>query len=73
MLADLSMLCDAGRQHRPFGPRYMQLRRLTEARPRKFFIAAGGLAGSGTAQTRARAIASAWLTARIDGGESAPM
>ena len=42
VLADLSMLRDGGRQHRPFGPRYMHLRRLTEARLRELFIAAGG-------------------------------
>jgi hypothetical protein len=42
VLADLSLLRDAGRQHRPFGPRYMHLRRLTEARLRELFIAAGG-------------------------------
>src|SRR5207247_8556010 len=31
-----------GKQHRPFGPRYMTLRRLTEARLRELFVAAGG-------------------------------
>lgn len=42
VLADLSVLRDARRQHRPFGPRYMHLRRLTEARLRELFIAGGG-------------------------------
>lgn len=42
VLADLSMLRETGTQHRPFGPRYMALRRLTEARLHELFIAAGG-------------------------------
>jgi len=42
VLADLRRLRDVGRQHRPFGLRYMQLRRLTEARLRELFTAAGG-------------------------------
>jgi hypothetical protein len=42
VLADLSALRRAGKQHRPFGPRYMDLRRRTEARLRELFIAAGG-------------------------------
>ena len=42
VLADLSTLRGAGRQHRPFGPRYIHLRRLTEARLRELFVAAGG-------------------------------
>jgi hypothetical protein len=42
VLADLRALRQAGKQHRPFGPRYMELRRLTEARLRELFIAAGG-------------------------------
>ena len=35
-------LCQAGKQHRPFGPGYMDLRRRTEARLRELFVAAGG-------------------------------
>jgi len=42
VLADLRTLRDTGRQHRPFGPRYMNLRHRTEARLRELFIAAGG-------------------------------
>jgi hypothetical protein len=42
VLADLSVLRRDGRHHRPFGPRYMKLRRRTEARLRELFIAAGG-------------------------------
>jgi hypothetical protein len=42
VLADLGALRRAGNQHRPFGPRYMELRRHTEARLRELFVAAGG-------------------------------
>lgn len=42
VLADLGALRRAGKQHRPFGPRYMDLRRRTEARLRELFTAAGG-------------------------------
>jgi hypothetical protein len=42
VLADLRSLRKAGKQHRPFGPRYMDLRRGTEARLRELFVAAGG-------------------------------
>lgn len=42
VLAELSALRDAGRQHRPFGPRYMHLRQLTEARLSGLFSASGG-------------------------------
>jgi hypothetical protein len=42
VLADLGALRRAGKQHRPFGPRYMDLRRRTEARLRDLFTAAGG-------------------------------
>jgi hypothetical protein len=42
VLAGLGALRRAGKQHRPFGPRYMDLRRRTEARLRERFIAAGG-------------------------------
>jgi len=42
VLADLRTLRQAGVQHRPFGPRYMRLRRLTEARLREMFTASGG-------------------------------
>jgi hypothetical protein len=42
VLADLGALRRAGKQHRPFGPRYMHLRRRTEARLRELFTAAGG-------------------------------
>lgn len=42
VLADLRVLRQAGKQHRPFGPRYMHLRRLTEMRLRELFVAAGG-------------------------------
>jgi len=42
VLADLGALRRAGKQHRPFGSRYMELRRRTEARLRELFVAAGG-------------------------------
>lgn len=42
VLADLGALRRAGKQHRPFGPRYMDLRRRTEARLRELFVAVGG-------------------------------
>jgi hypothetical protein len=42
VLADLRVLWQHGKQHRPFGPRYMDLRRRTEARLRELFVAAGG-------------------------------
>lgn len=42
VLADLRALRQAGKQHRPFGPRYMDLRRLTEERLRELFVRAGG-------------------------------
>jgi hypothetical protein len=42
VLADLRGLRRAGKQHRPFGPRYMDLRRRTEARLRELFVAVGG-------------------------------
>ena len=42
VLADLRGLRRAGKQHRPFGPRYMDLRRLTENRLRELFVRAGG-------------------------------
>jgi hypothetical protein len=42
VLADLRTLRQAGKQHRPFGPRYIDLRRRTEARMRELFAAAGG-------------------------------
>jgi hypothetical protein len=42
VLAELRGLHQAGKQHRPFGPRYMDLRRRTEARLRELFVAAGG-------------------------------
>ena len=42
VLADLRALRQAGKQHRPFGPRHMELRRRTEARLRELFVAAGG-------------------------------
>jgi hypothetical protein len=42
VLADLRALRRAGKQHRPFGPRYMDLRRLTENRLRELFVTAGG-------------------------------
>jgi hypothetical protein len=42
VLADLRALRQAGKQHRPFGPRYIDLRRRTEARMRELFAAAGG-------------------------------
>jgi hypothetical protein len=42
VLADLGALRRAGKQHRPFGPRYMELRRRTEVRLREMFVAAGG-------------------------------
>jgi len=42
VLAGLSALRRAGKQHRPFGPRYMELRRRTEARLHEMFVAAGG-------------------------------
>jgi hypothetical protein len=43
VMAGLGGMHRAGKQHRPFGPRYMHLRRLTEARLRELFTAAGGL------------------------------
>jgi hypothetical protein len=42
VLAGLRALRQAGKQHRPFGPRYMELRRHTETRLRELFVAAGG-------------------------------
>lgn len=42
VLAELGALRRDGRQHRPFGPRYMGLRRRTEARLRELFAEAGG-------------------------------
>jgi hypothetical protein len=42
VLADLGALRRSGKQHRPFGPRYMDLRRRTGARLRERFITAGG-------------------------------
>jgi hypothetical protein len=42
VLADLRALRRAGKQHRPFGPRYIDLRRRTEGRMRELFAAAGG-------------------------------
>jgi hypothetical protein len=42
VLADLGALRRTGKQHRPFGPRYMELRRRTEARLRESFVVAGG-------------------------------
>jgi hypothetical protein len=42
VLAGLQALRRAGKQHRPFGSRYMDLRRLTETRLRELFVAAGG-------------------------------
>jgi hypothetical protein len=42
VLAGLAALRQAGKQHRPFGPRYMELRRRTEARLRELFVVAGG-------------------------------
>jgi hypothetical protein len=42
VLRELNDLRGAGKQHRPFGPRYMVLRRHTEARLRQLFIARGG-------------------------------
>jgi hypothetical protein len=42
VLADLGALRRAGKQHRPFGPRYMELRRRTEVRLHEMFVAAGG-------------------------------
>ena len=42
VLAELDSLRRSGSQHRPFGPKYMTLRRLTEARLRALFIEAGG-------------------------------
>lgn len=43
VMADLGALHQAGKQHMPFGPRFIQLRRLTEARLHELFTAAGGL------------------------------
>ncbi len=42
VMADMDRLRAAGRQFRPFGRRYLELRRLTEQRLRELFIAAGG-------------------------------
>ena len=42
VLAELGALRRAGKQHRPFGPRYMDLRRRTEARLRELFVTVGG-------------------------------
>jgi hypothetical protein len=42
VLAEMEGLRRSGHQHRPFGPRYMALRRQTEARLRELFIARGG-------------------------------
>jgi hypothetical protein len=42
VLADLGALRRAGKQYRPFGPRYMQLRRRTEVWLHEMFVAAGG-------------------------------
>jgi hypothetical protein len=42
VLADLGALRGAGMQHRPFGPRYMELRRCSEMCLRELFVAAGG-------------------------------
>jgi hypothetical protein len=42
VLTDLRGLRQAGKQHRPFGSRYMDLRRRTETRLRELFTAAGG-------------------------------
>jgi hypothetical protein len=42
VLADLRSLRRARKQHRPFGPRYMDLRRRTEARLHELFVATGG-------------------------------
>jgi hypothetical protein len=42
VLAEMEGLRHSGHQHRPFGPRYMALRRQTEARLRELFIARGG-------------------------------
>jgi hypothetical protein len=39
---EMAALRAAGRQLRPFGPRYMAWRRLTEARLRDLFVARGG-------------------------------
>ena len=42
VFAELNELRHAGVQHRPFGARYMALRRRTEARLRHLFLARGG-------------------------------
>jgi hypothetical protein len=42
VLARQGALRRAGTQHRPFGPRYMELRRRTEVRLHEMFVAAGG-------------------------------
>jgi len=42
VLADLRALRQDGKQHRPFGSRYMELRRRTETRLLEMFTAAGG-------------------------------
>jgi len=42
VLHELAELRQSGQQHRPFGPRYMALRRLTEQRLHRLFVAAGG-------------------------------
>jgi hypothetical protein len=42
VLAEMDRLRRSGRQHRPFGPRYMALRRQAEVRLRELFIARGG-------------------------------
>jgi hypothetical protein len=42
VLADLGRLRRTGRHHRPFGRRYMEMRRATETRLRSAFVAAGG-------------------------------
>src|SRR4051794_8700589 len=42
VLAEQAILRRAGRVHRPFGSRYMELRHLTEARLRELFLARGG-------------------------------
>jgi hypothetical protein len=39
---EMAALRAAGRQFRPFGPRYMQWRRLTERRMRELFVDRGG-------------------------------
>ena len=42
VLAELEALRSQGRQHRPFGPGYMPLRRLVESRLYEKFVASGG-------------------------------